>query len=197
MDEDHGRFRSPVRGELDERRAAVYDAIVSGPRAQRTRLTPLTDEDGRLLGPFGPMLLAPGVGDAVQELGAAIRFRGELDDRRREIAILTVAECERSGFEWFAHEPPARAAGVSDADIEAVRAGREPGDEALRIVWRIVRDLVTRGALDDDLHTDAVAAVGAEGIAELIWLTGHYRMLATALRVFDPPVPAGARDVFR
>jgi len=196
MTESAPRFRSPRPDDLPPEAARLYRAITGGPRAARADVTPIADDEGRLVGPFGPMLLAPGIGDAVQELGAAVRFRGALPDGARETAILTVAVAEGAGFEWFAHEGAARAAGVADRDIEAVRHGAEPADPALAAVWRVTHALATAGALDDDAYAEAERELGAAGIAELVWLTGHYAMLATALRVFDPPVPDAARGVF-
>ena len=52
---------------------------------------PITDEAGRLLGPFAVMLLTPEVGNAVQQVGAKIRFATALTARERELAILAVA----------------------------------------------------------------------------------------------------------
>lgn len=188
------RFRSPRPEDLTPPAAEVHAAITGGPRRDRAGLTPVADDDGRLLGPFGPMLLTPAVGDAVQRLGAAIRFGGALADEAREVAILAVAAAQRSGFEWFAHEPAARAAGVSDADLAAVRRGEAPADPALASVWAATHALATRGTLDDEAYGRAERDLGVATIAELVWLTGYYGMLATALRVFDPPVPPGARD---
>lgn len=183
------RFRSPLPAELEPSAAALYAAIRGGPRRAQAGLTPVADDDGRLLGPFGPMLLSPAVGDAVQRLGAAIRFSGTLADDAREVAILTVAMAQRSGFEWFAHEPAARAAGVSDADIAAVRRGEAPASASAASVWSVAHALATTGTLDDDAYAVAEREIGQAAIAELVWLTGYYGMLATSLRVFDPPVP--------
>lgn len=193
---DAERFTSPHPEELDAARREVYDAIVNGPRAAETSRTPTTDADGALLGPFATMLLAPGTGMAVQRLGGAIRFAGTLSAAAREAAILAVAAAERSDFEWFAHEQAAVAAGVAPDDVAAIRGGGEPADPALAAVCRATRALHADGALDDAAFAETVDAVGREGLAELVWLTGYYAMLATSLRVFDPPVPPAARGIF-
>ena len=39
---------------------------------------PLTDEGGRLEGPFNAMLFSPAVGHALQALGGALRYQGTL-----------------------------------------------------------------------------------------------------------------------
>lgn len=189
------RFRPGRRDELTDDQAALYDEIAGGPRRREAGVVPFADDEGRLLGPFGLMTIAPGTGQAVQALGAAIRFQGVLSPSRREVAILAVAAHHTSDFEWFAHREAARRAGVTDEDADAILRGVEPGGE-YAILWRTVRAVLDGGRLADDEYADAVAEIGAEGVAEIVWLSGYYSMLATALRVFDPPVPDGARGVF-
>ena len=67
------RLTGLTPGELDEEQREVYRAIACGPRAQGPQEFALTDEEGRLLGPFNAMLLSPPVGLGVQALGAAVR----------------------------------------------------------------------------------------------------------------------------
>src|ERR1700678_1218617 len=57
---------------------ALYDAITGGPRASQAGTVPITDAEGRLLGPFAIMLLSPDVGYAMQQVGATIRFGAAL-----------------------------------------------------------------------------------------------------------------------
>ena len=64
--------------DLDEAQRAVYDAITGGPRASQAGTVPITDDAGRLLGPFAVMLLTPEVGNAMQQVGAKIRFAAAL-----------------------------------------------------------------------------------------------------------------------
>src|ERR1700712_1255303 len=112
--------------ELDGDQRELYDAIASGPRAQGPQHFALTRADGGLLGPFNAFLLSPALGFALQELGAAVRYRTALPPRTREIAILTVAAHWDSAFEWSAHESVGRAAGLTDAELASLREGVVP-----------------------------------------------------------------------
>ena len=94
---------------------ALYDAITGGPRASQAGTVPITDADGQLLGPFAIMLLSPEVGNAMQQVGAKIRFGTALTGRERELAILTVAGALNSEFERLAHVPAARGLGLTRA----------------------------------------------------------------------------------
>jgi 4-carboxymuconolactone decarboxylase len=175
---------------LDDAQRALYDAIAGGPRAQGPQLFRLLDEDGRLEGPFNALLLQPRLGDALQALGAAVRYATTLSDRAREIAILVVAAQWHSEFEQYAHEAVGRAAGLTDTELAALRDGRFDvltGDEAL--VARTTRLLAVDGDLDDDAYRQAVEALGVVRVFELSTLVGYYATLALQLRVFRVAAP--------
>lgn len=169
---------------LSDEQRALYAAIAGGPRAQGPQHFPLTRPDGSLRGPFNALLLAPALGGALQDVGAAIRYRGALSDRAREIAILLVAAHWDSAFEREAHEAVGAAAGLSDAELGALRrgdAGVFAGDEGL--VAAVTAQLLG-GDLDDELWDAASVALGEAVVFELTTLVGYYATLALQLRVF-------------
>jgi 4-carboxymuconolactone decarboxylase len=137
------------------------------------------------------MLFNPEMGDPMQALGAAIRYRTSLEDGSRELAILVVAAMLDSAFEWFAHEPLARAAGVTEETISAIAEGRDPPDLDARdaTIYEAVRTLVSDGDLSDVHYTELSAQLGPTGCVEVVGLVGYYRMLALILRAFRVPVP--------
>ena len=162
----------------------LYDAIASGPRAQGPQHFALTRDDGSLRGPFNAFLLAPELGAVLQSVGAAIRYRGTLTDRGREIAILLVAAGWDSEFEREAHEAVGAAAGLTGPELAALRAGdltQFSGEEAL--VGATTARLL-EGDLDDDAWDEASVSLGADGVFELTVLVGYYATLALQLRVF-------------
>ncbi|MGW0804902.1 carboxymuconolactone decarboxylase family protein [Nonomuraea sp. NPDC002799] len=168
--------RTPPRDLVPEARA-LYDKITSGPRGGF-----MVDAEGGLTGPFNAMLLSPPVGDPLQELGAAIRYRSALTDRARELAILVVAGHQDSAFEQAAHEPIARDLGVTDEQLQALRDGSplELPDATEAAVLGVARALVANGDLDDAEY----AALGEKELFELTTLVGYYTTLALQLRVF-------------
>ncbi len=172
--------------ELDAEQRAVYDAIAGGKRAQGPQLFRLVDADGGLEGPFNAFLLQPRLGDALQSLGAAVRYGTALSDRAREIAILVTAVQAEAAFEWHAHEALGRHAGLTDDELDAVRTGRFEvfGDEVERVVAGTAHALCARGDLDDDEYRRATDRLGEAGVFELLTLTGYYLALAMQLRVF-------------
>ena len=194
----HGRLPWFHPDELDAERRAVYDAIAGGRRAAGPQAFQLTDARGRLEGPFNAMLVSPGLGMALQELGAAVRYRTSLTDRAREIAVLALAALRRSDFEWYAHERVGRRAGVTEEELAALRDGGVPAtlSEIERAVLDVSRALAVDGDLDDQAYADAEAVLGRGVLVELVLLVGYYDLLALSLRVFRTPLPAGEASPF-
>ncbi|NMO89485.1 carboxymuconolactone decarboxylase family protein [Actinomycetospora sp. TBRC 11914] len=171
-----------TREDLDEAQRRLYDAVVSGPRAASGALA---GPDGSLRGPFDAMLLAPAVGTPLQELGAALRYRGVLPARRREIATLTVAHRCDSAYEWRTHSGHGRAAGLTQEEIDSLRTpSPRLADAADRVVVRAAHALLDEGALPDDVADDATRLLGTDQLFELVVLVGYYRLLAGVLAVF-------------
>lgn len=171
---------------------AVYDAITGGPRASHAATVPITDEAGRLVGPFAVMLLAPAVGDAMQQVGAKVRFATALTGRERELAVLSVAGVLRCDFERLAHEAIARKLGLTEPQLNAALTGRVPddltSDEAL--VCRLAQVMTAERDLPDADYAEGLAALGSQRLAELTYLVGYYCALALSLAVFRPELPA-------
>ena len=171
---------------LTDEQRELYDRILGGPRAAGPQHFSLTATDGSLVGPFDALLLSPSVGAALQDLGAAVRYRTGLTDRVREMAILLVAAHWDSAFERSSHEAVGRAAGLTDDELAVLRAGGAPelpdADEAAAI--EVVRALLARGDLDDDEYARAAERIGDRAVFELSTLIGYYATLALQLRVF-------------
>lgn len=191
------RYVLPDAAELSAEQADLIERIAGGPRAQQAGVVPLTDGDGRLTGVFSLMPIAPEVGDRVQAVGAALRFESSLEVLTRELGILTVAVDRVSDFEWFAHERAARDAGATSEQLAAIARGQIPQGlpsetaAALAVIAELLRD----GGLGDESFATAICVLGAQKVAELVWLQGYYSMLATALQTFRPPLPPGAQGV--
>ena len=177
--------------DLDDAQRAVYDAITGGPRAGQAGTVPITDEAGRLVGPFAVMLLSPEVGNAMQQVGAKIRFAAALTPRERELAILTVAGQLRCDFERLAHEPAARALGLTGQQVNAALSGQVPDGltDAEALVGRLARAMTADRTLPDEDYNAGLAVLGRERLADLTWLVGYYSALALSLAVFRPFLP--------
>jgi AhpD family alkylhydroperoxidase len=179
--------------QLDDAQRAIYDGIAKGPRASGPQRFRLRHDDGSLTGPFNALLYAPRVGAALSGVGEAIRYGSGLSARLRELAILAVAAAKRADFEWYAHEPIARAAGIDDAVIAELKAGGTPvlHDPTEAAGMALVAALVAGERVGDSLFARAEAALGTDGVVELTALVGYYLTLALLLDVVDVGVPEG------
>lgn len=175
---------------LDEAQRIVYQGITGGDRLKGIQHFPVVAADGSLNGPFGVMLHAPGVGGALQELGAAIRYRTRLSARIREIAILLVATAQKSDFEWWAHERVGRAVGLTAGELDQLSAGgftsHDPVEQAAA---ELCTTLLADQAVTDRDFARYADILGVEAIIELSTLLGYYRTLAQLMAVFTIGVP--------
>jgi len=178
--------------EMSAEQVDLYREILAGPRGQGPRAVQLSNGTGGLAGPFNAMLYSPAVGHALQELGAAIRFRTKLTPRIREMAILVVAQAAGSDYEQASHEPIGRDAGLTESELDALRADNDPkfADEQESVAYSTARALTVARDLDDEEYAEAINALGEEGLVELSTLVGYYATLALQLRIFRVPAPA-------
>lgn len=184
-----GRFPLLTPDVLTDAQRALYDAVAGPPRANGPFL--VVDDEGHLAGPFNALLYSPNIGQAVQALGAALRFGGSLSDRTRELVICAVAAELKSDYEWYAHSRVALSAGISPAELESVRAGQIPDavgpDEraALSLAISLLRD----GVVSAEVHAEVLKYLGHPEVAELSVLVGYYQTLAGLLAAADVRAP--------
>ena len=186
---------SPVDcSKLTPEQAELYHSIASGPRARKRRS--LVDEHGNLTGPFNAFLHNPALGKHWSAIGETLRFRTRLDRRLFELAILIIAVHWRSGHEWAAHSALARAEGVSEEVIAALREGDCPvfAREDEEIVYAFVSELAVERRVGDSAYAEAVALIGEEQMVELVNACGYYIALAAMLNAFDVHPPKGLED---
>jgi alkylhydroperoxidase family enzyme len=191
-----GRFTSPAPGEMTEEQQALYKLFASGRRAQPGSAFSLVDETGRLTGPPAAWVLVPSFGRALEQLGGAVRYERTLPARASEIAILLVGHHHRSPFEVHAHTRAGAAAGLSQADLDALAAGQPPAltTEEERVIYAVTRQILADGTVNDAEYARAASVLGTAGLFELTTLIGWYTMLAFQLSVFSvlPPGEPGA-----
>lgn len=176
---------------------ALFERITEGARARSDRDFGLVDTQGGLRGPFNAMLYSPEIGDAVQQLGALIRFSSSLPTELREVAILTVAQHWQAEFEWYAHALIAKREGLEDAVIDAIKSGRTPdADDEITTVYRFASELLQQHRVSAETYGAATDLFGEQSVVELVFLVGYYTFIAGTLNAFEVPVPEGAQAPF-
>ena len=183
---------------LEEKQRDLYERVSSGKRASGKQHFKLMDENGCLNGPFNAFLLSPEIGGALSSLGEAIRYRSELQDRVREIAILVVAEEFKSEFEWYAHSTVALSLGIEGHLLDEIKVGNIPEfeDKNEKLLYIFSTQILKKRTVDNNMYENAVDAIGEKGVLELTALLGYYSTLALIMNVFKIGLPDDQQPVF-
>lgn len=120
-------------------------------------------------------------------LGAAIRFRGELDPALREIAITRTGILCHSDYEVTAHKRLAAAAGVSPEKIDALEQGADADvfTDIEKNVLRFTDDVVNNDRASDETFNPLTEQLTPGAMVELHLAIGFYIMTSKFLRTFD------------
>jgi 4-carboxymuconolactone decarboxylase len=161
---------------MSEAQRQVADAIIAGPRKA-------------IFGPFVPLLRRPALMATIGQTGEMLRFQGCLSEHVREFAICVVARETSNQFEWQMHAPLAIKAGVAQAAIDALHAGRRPRGLTAELETTVdfVNELMLRHGVSDATYAETVRRFGEPGAAELAALVGYFAMVCWVMNVARTP----------
>jgi len=150
-------------------------------------------------GPFVPLLRSPEVMSRARAMGDYLRYKSVLPPRLSEFVILLTARRWTQNYEWNAHAPLARQAGLSPDIISAIVEGRRPeqmpdDEDAL---YTFCDELHRNQSVSDATYARALARFGEQGIIDTLGITGYYTMLAMVLNTARTPVPPGATPALK
>ncbi|MFO1319929.1 MAG: carboxymuconolactone decarboxylase family protein [Burkholderiales bacterium] len=161
--------------ELDD---ASNPALAARIRAER---------GGKLLSLYRVLMHSPRVAQGWLGYFTVIRQQCALPARDRELAILQVAVLNRAPYEFEQHIPFARDAGVTGAQIEAMRGGRTDPDTPPRD--RAVIDYATAMTRDIQVPDGVFEALRkhlpADQIVELTATVAGYNMVSRFLEALE------------
>jgi 4-carboxymuconolactone decarboxylase len=168
---------SPDAMTPEQREAA--QALIAGPRKG-------------VYGPFLPLLRSPQLLERVAKVGEYLRFESVLEVKIRELVTCAAARHVTNQFEWLMHEPLALKAGVSQATLDALRAGARPkklpADEEIALDF--TTELLHRHGTSEATYGAAVARFGEQGVVELATLVGYFVMVSWLMNVAHTPAQA-------
>lgn len=110
-----------------------------------------------------------------------------LTPQQSEVVILRTGLRLGSAYEWAHHISRARAVGLSDPRIAAIR-GMPEGEDGLLV--RAVDAIFDHHRLPPDMEAELARAFGRHGVFDIIATVGFYRILGTILMTYDTPVDA-------
>mgnify|MGYP006417738983 FL=1 len=172
----------------------------SGQEAFDTYVSPGTGYETGLRGPIGKWMHSPELAKAMFDVRQRVRYGSDRDQRLTELTIISVAREINNQYEYTAHEPLAKAAGLEQEIIDAVRF-RKPIEESRNIagfgeteevIVRFAREVISEEKVSSETFARAIDIFGEEGVMDLTGLIGYYSFVAITLKAFDVQRPVGS-----
>ena len=159
---------------------------------------PLADDilkvsSAALGGPYNALLRSPDMARRAFDFLDYLRFKTSVNKRLNEFAILIQARLSNAQYEWWAHEPIARRAGLSDAVMADLRACRRPAtmQDDERLVYDFCIQLSLNHRVPEVLWQEMVTKMGEQVAVDLTVLSGTYVMVSMLLNATQVGIPGG------
>lgn len=175
---------------MTERLAQIsYDSL-------SPEVRPLADDilkvsSAALGGPYNALLRSPDMARRCFDLLDYLRFKTSVDKRLNEFAILIQSRISNAQYEWWAHEPIARRAGLPDAVMRDLQDCRRPAamQDDERLVYDFCVQLSLNHRVPDALWQEAVGKMGEQAVIDLTVLSGTYVMVSMLLNATQVGIP--------
>ncbi len=124
------------------------------------------------------------------QLASSILLQSQFDARRREQAILRVAQVTKSNYEWEQHVRIALRVGVTQAEIDLIGVdGPVQGlDEEGLLMCRVAEEISRDIRLSDEALAQLLARYGTRQATELILCCAYFNMLSRFLESTRVPL---------
>jgi 4-carboxymuconolactone decarboxylase len=156
----------------------------------------LKQSSAGLGGPYAMLLTNPELLKRYLMMTEYLRQKTSVPKRLNEMAILLEARIWDAQYEWWAHEPLAKKAGLSDAIVNDIRDGKKPAsmqpDEA--IVYDFVTELLQTKKMSDATFARAKTILGEQQTVDLAAVTGFYVMVSAVIAAGRIGVPNNGLD---
>jgi 4-carboxymuconolactone decarboxylase len=157
---------------------ALYDTLVT---KRRNRGAPFD-------GPYAALMNHPELCKRIEDLGFYLKFEGHLPRNVYQFVVLSVARQTGAAFEWADHVGHARAAGLPEPVIEALKAqgvleGSFP--PPYQLAAKILAATLFWKNIPLEIQSAGIETYGMEGFIELVVLSGFYQMFSTINEGFD------------
>ncbi len=171
------------------------------PFAKRESMTPeggkiwdeIESSRGGVARNYAALLNNPEAAGKLAMLGGYCRFETPLDPRVKALAILTTAREANGHYVWTVNQRGARAAGVSEDIIGAIREFRAPlGLESKDAsVVQFALELLRHHRVSDATFEALRSQIGNSGIIDVLVVVAYYHGLAHSLQALEVELPEG------
>lgn len=197
-------FRLPTGVPLPATAGPVKGERLTAPRIAPVPLAEFTPEqrelakgqinaDGSIMNLYGTLITHPGLYGPRLTFGRYIQREGLLDPKTREMLILRTAVLLDAPYEWAHHADPAKAAGLTDAQLSDIVAGPTAAgwSPAERAVLQAADDLRREAFITQPVWDELSKSYDTKQMVEIIYTVGAYTMTAAALNSFGVQVEPG------
>jgi 4-carboxymuconolactone decarboxylase len=144
------------------------------------------------IGIFNITLRSPELSEAMRGIAGG---RGALSTKQNELAILLTGRYWTTQFEFAVHHRAATQAGLSEATIAAIIAGKRPAallpDEVP--IYNFLTELLNAKQVSDVTLKAAKQAVGEKGIVDVIGLSSFYQTVSLMMNVDRYPLTSAQK----
>ena len=187
-----GRLQLLRPDELSDAQRSFYDQL-RATKVESAKKSGFQTQlaDGRLIGPFNFHLQSPAISRGFNAWLDAESEHSTLSAKVRQVVILTVGGDWHAAYEVYAHKALGREAGLSDATMQSLSAGYEPGglDVSEQAAFRFAHALVRDRRVTDQLYAATLDALGVRGVIDMVHLIGLYLATSAILNAFNVPAP--------
>ncbi|MEZ0350243.1 carboxymuconolactone decarboxylase family protein [Mycobacterium sp. pR1184] len=135
----------------------------------------------------------PPLAKAFLRFNVHLLMTSTLPARIRELAILRVAHRRECAYEWSHHVSMAKAAGITDEQIDDVRQG-EATDAFDRTVLTAVDELEEQSQLSDQTWAALGERLNDQQRMDFVFTVGCYALLAMAFNTFGVELEQAAES---
>jgi AhpD family alkylhydroperoxidase len=145
------------------------------------------ERGGKLLNLYRVLLNSPAVCEGWLNLFTAIRQKGKLPDRYRELAIMRVAVINGADYEYDAHVPFAIQAGMNQVQLNELPRwrGSDKFDERERAVLGYTDTMTKNIQVPDDVFAPIKKLFDPQEIVELTATIGGYNLVSRVLEALQ------------
>jgi 4-carboxymuconolactone decarboxylase len=179
------RLKELGDGDFDPAQREVAAELAAGPRRG-------------VVGPYDAWLRRPEFARRARAVGDYCRFEADLPRHIAELVILVAGRHWDAPYEFAAHAPLARQAGLAPGIVEAVREGRRPTfeDDGAEAAYDLVSEFLESHTVSDQTYAKAVGVLGEARVVDVVAIAGFYAMVCMTLNVFRMPLPEGVDHPF-
>jgi len=171
------RIKLIDRADMNADQARVYDAA--------------KNSGGPLGGPYYAYIRIPKLFEAAQNLRGTLAS-GPLSKREQQVVNLVVARHWNARYPWHAQVRGSITAGISQAIIDAINAGKTPDlpDVREKTCYTVVREILNNKGLSNETYAAAEKTMGLESLVALVATTGSFSMTCITAGTFGIEPPA-------